>query len=91
MSNKLLESEKGDYLCFYCPGCRQYHCFTVKGEKAWQWNGSKTAPTFSPSLLCNGSDPARRCHLFVENGQIRYLSDCWHDLKGQTIPMQVED
>jgi hypothetical protein len=28
-----------------------------------------------------------RCHSFVTDGMIQYLSDCHHDLKGQTIPM----
>lgn len=31
------------------------------------------------------------CHSFVENGQIRYLMDCTHDLKGQTIDLPTVD
>ncbi len=27
------------------------------------------------------------CHLFVKNGQIEYLSDCTHELRGTTIPL----
>lgn len=27
------------------------------------------------------------CHLYVETGQLRYLSDCTHALAGKTVPM----
>lgn len=27
------------------------------------------------------------CHSFVENGQIRFLNDCTHELAGQTVPL----
>ncbi len=30
---------------------------------------------------------AKRCHSFVKNGHIEYLSDCTHSLAGQTIEM----
>lgn len=28
-----------------------------------------------------------RCHLFLTDGQLRFLEDCTHELKGQTIPL----
>jgi hypothetical protein len=28
-----------------------------------------------------------RCHTFVRAGQIQYLGDCTHDLRGQTVPL----
>lgn len=28
-----------------------------------------------------------RCHSFVEDGRIRFLSDCGHALAGQTVPL----
>lgn len=35
-----------------CPGCKAPHVIPVKPtENGWDWNGSETAPTFSPSLL----------------------------------------
>jgi hypothetical protein len=30
------------------------------------------------------------CHLFVENGKIRFLDDCTHPLRGQTVDMDTE-
>ena len=29
----------------------------------------------------------RLCHSFVRNGQIEFLGDCTHHLKGQTVPI----
>jgi len=29
----------------------------------------------------------KRCHSFVERGEIRFLSDCTHALAGQTVPL----
>lgn len=39
---------------FFCPGCQCGHAIRTSGEKAWQWNGSVSAPTFSPSYLVLG-------------------------------------
>lgn len=27
------------------------------------------------------------CHLFLEDGKLRFLGDCTHDLKGQTVDL----
>jgi len=42
-------------------------------------------PTFSPSINCNPNDDLHRCHSFVRDGMIQFLSDSWHKLKGQTV------
>jgi len=31
--------------------------------------------------------PCSQCHSFVENGNIRFLNDCTHELAGQTVPL----
>jgi hypothetical protein len=96
----LLESEsefgqKG--LVFYCPGCKMYHSIiTEQSSKytgpVWAWNGSMEKPTFSPSLLIhlgvNQEGVDRICHLFIQNGEIKYLDDSTHELRGQTVPME---
>jgi hypothetical protein len=69
---------------FHCPGCGYSHPFHVP---MWTWNGSLDAPTFSPSLMVNGSDPRYRCHSFVKEGKIQFLSDCFHKLAGQTVEL----
>ena len=88
-------SDGGKGYVFFCPGCRYYHHFqVVPGSDAskpiWTWNGDMEKPTFTPSLLVNGSTE-QRCHLFVTNGQILYLGDCWHELKNTTIDLQEID
>ncbi len=86
-------------LMFYCPGCKHYHGVWVlspvpfRGAQ-WQWNGSMDRPTFSPSILVNPSNDQSsgpRCHSFVRDGQIEFLSDCSHELAGKTVPLELED
>jgi hypothetical protein len=67
-------------------------------EKDWGFNGDLEFPTFTPSVLVtihwgNGKpreDPEfeeteKRCHSFVTDGMIQFLSDCTHPLAGQTV------
>ena len=59
----------------------------------WGWNGSMDAPTFTPSLLVrwNGGRGENRadevCHSFITDGHIQFLSDCTHELAGQTVDL----
>ena len=87
MGKKLytIENEAGSYV-FHCPGCNYAHKF----DKRWSFNGSIEKPTFAPSLLVNGNktvhNPAvPRCHSYVTNGMIQFLTDCDHALKGQKV------
>jgi hypothetical protein len=78
---------------FYCPGCEFTHSVNVGGPEGpvWTWNGSMDSPTFSPSLLIWQKRRGQRetlCHLFVEQGKIRFLSDSRHRLAGQTVEME---
>lgn len=79
----------GKVLVFTCPGCNQLHPveICVPSGGGWSWNNSMTAPTFAPSLLCNKDHPASRCHSFIKDGNIQFLDDCYHALKGQTVPI----
>jgi hypothetical protein len=67
---------------FHCPGCQYGHPVEVP---RWIWNGSYDHPTFQPSLLCNGHDPKSRCHSYIKDGKIQFLSDCYHPLADQTV------
>ena len=92
MGNKIIElsdpSGRETNYEFFCPGCRYYHSFRVHGEgrPIWQWNFSLERPTFTPSLLANRGTE-QQCHLFVTDGKIFYLDDCWHQLRNQTVDM----
>jgi hypothetical protein len=76
----------GQLYVFHCPGCGYGHPFEVCAN-GWTWNGSLDKPTFRPSLLCNFTSPETRCHSFVTDGQIQFLSDCWHALAGKTVEL----
>lgn len=73
---------------FWCPGCDEAHCF----DSRWQFNGDQESPTFSPSLVVHANSPGvDRCHLYVRDGQIQFLSDCEHALAGRTVDMEAGD
>lgn len=83
----------GGYL-FWCPGCKAPHPYRVARapwEKpdvpVWDFDGNLACPTFSPSLLVFESNSNPRCHLFVTNGELRYCTDCGHELAGKIVPM----
>lgn len=63
---------------FFCPGCNCAHGFNEK----WTWNKDVNNPTVNPSILSIGE---KRCHSFIRNGKIQFLSDCEHSLKNQTV------
>jgi hypothetical protein len=78
-------------LVFYCPGCRSHHSYRVKAKDpnlrpVWTWNNNMEKPSFTPSLMVNRGKEDQ-CHLFVTDGEIRYLGDCHHEMKGKTIPL----
>lgn len=53
----------------------------------WGFNGDAEHPTFKGSMLVNQHDPKRRCHSVVTNGKIRFLNDCFHGLRNQTVEL----
>jgi len=91
---KVLLEHKDQYLSFYCKGCEAIHQIRVASNPVmyfWEWNGSIERPTITPSIMVNGdlSHPARpRCHSYVTDGKIQYLSDCTHSLAGQTVELE---
>lgn len=79
----------GKLYVFHCPGCEYGHPFEIEapGGAGWTWNGSLDKPTFTPSLLVCKDSPEYRCHSFVKDGQIQFLSDCHHKLAGLTVEL----
>lgn len=62
---------------------------TREGTGCWTWNGDTEKPTLRPSVLTQGAreDGPYRCHTWVNDGQAQFLSDCSHELRGQTVDM----
>lgn len=92
-----LRSVRDGGLGYWCQGCDAAHLIYVgqgSGPR-WTWDGDADAPTFNPSVLVtyNGRDagvddaPPARCHTFIRNGMVQFLSDCTHALAGQTLPL----
>jgi hypothetical protein len=93
--SKLVDTDGNDAgWVFWCPGCEHAHRFTVP---PWTFNGDLCKPTVQGSILVryDGEDDGKpvhqRCHLFVTDGKLRFLEDCTHRLRGQTVPMKALD
>lgn len=78
---------------FMCPGCKEHHVVNTKvpdgrSEPCWAFNNDVEKPTISPSVLTGSVNfTSRRCHSFIMDGKIRFLDDCFHELKGQTVEL----
>ena len=89
------EKDGTKHIEFRCPGCKISHKVTFerpedKPGPRWTWNGSLEFPTFMPSIHCRYKKTGyveEICHSFVKDGNIQYLSDCTHELAGQTVPL----
>lgn len=80
-------SGKWHQYLYWCEGCGCEHAFGLESEKGHHtFNGSLYNPTVNPSLLEN-SVPEKVCHSYIYEGKIKYLSDCFHHLAGQTIEL----
>jgi hypothetical protein len=66
----------------FCPGCECGHGWTA----GWQFNGNLYKPTVSPSLKF--TETRGVCHSFITDGNIQFLGDCWHALKGTTVALE---
>lgn len=79
----------------WCPGCDHAKGIPVAGEDgtlppdgpSWDWDGNLEAPTLNPSILQHKGGSIPDCHSFLRAGQWEFLSDCTHELAGQTVPM----
>lgn len=84
----------------WCPGCLEPHAFAVdvpfSNGARWTFDSNLESPTFAPSMNIGWgrqADPAwkddegGRCHYFLKAGQLQFLSDSTHALRGQTVPL----
>ena len=85
--SKLWRASEHIYV-FHCPGCGYGHHIDTR---RWAFNGDLSRPTVTPSLLIHPGDQTPRCHLFVTDGQLRFLADCGHALAGKTVDMEPSD
>lgn len=84
---------------------RHYIPVKGQSTNGWSFNNDYEKPTFKPSIkvTCNtykeycqdgfgieGTEYEEVCHSFVTDGKIKYLNDCTHELKGQTVKLKDE-
>lgn len=80
---KILRRDDGG-IWFWCEGCDHAHQFGT----SWNITGTDDKPTVSPSILVTyNGEPPSRCHSFIREGRIEYLSDCTHALAGKTVDL----
>jgi len=64
----------------WCPVCKKGHVF----DSRWIFNMDMKRPTFEPSLVVD--EPGKLvCHIFVVNGDLKYLPDSKHNMRNRTI------
>lgn len=101
------ERDLGTHVWIFCPGCKGYHSLRIRmpaqptqeetndlrnnKHGMWSFNGDVEKPTFKPSLLVSPQFQDARCHSFITDGKIQFLSDCYHDLKNQTVELPEID
>jgi Family of unknown function (DUF6527) len=83
-------------IALICPGCalmggEGLHMLPIDwtGHPVWEWNGDLERVTLTPSIATEGGPPDARwlCHSFLTGGEWRFLDDCTHALRGQTVAM----
>ena len=78
-----------------CPACKCGHLFYLNnprsGKPQWSFNGDFDKPTFKPSMLIYPNEQQKRCHSFVTDGKIQFLSDCGHDMAGTVVELEELD
>lgn len=93
---KLFQYDNGErHVVFWCQPCDTRHHVRVlapggiEDHTCWTFNGDMKRPTITPSIKAERfwgrKQEHRVCHSYVTEGAIAYLSDCTHELAGQTV------
>lgn len=74
-------------IVLWCPGCEELHAVTRYDS---HFDGDVVTPSCGYSLY--GKKPRtmqdkQRCHFYMTWGQLFFLSDCTHTLKGRRVAM----
>lgn len=88
-------SDTGLTLKHWCPGCKRHHLINVEKPNhcnaVWSWDQNSVCPTLSPSVNVSSYDDedgtTYRCHYFLRDGTLEFLSDSTHELSGKTVSL----
>ena len=78
-------------LGFMCPGCKCIHFISDKltdircTPPVWEFNDNYDKPTVRASVLTWNNE--MRCHSFITDGKIQFLSYCSHELANKTVEL----
>lgn len=93
LGKKLYQLRPGQ-VAYHCPGCDGPHFLALDDSNVvngrphkWDFDGNLEVPTFHPSIHVAPNMPEFRCHSWIKNGMISFLTDSHHHLGGQTVPM----
>tara|TARA_R110002050_G_scaffold246395_3_gene384179 strand:- start:1053 stop:1391 length:339 start_codon:yes stop_codon:yes gene_type:complete len=89
--------EEATFLKFHIPSVARVQTLPViingsrQGTNCWTWNGDTEKPTLRPSVLvtgyCGDIDADFRCHSWINDGSVQFLSDCSHELANKTVEL----
>lgn len=86
--------EREDSWDLHCPATHGW--INIPRDGRWTFDGNYARPTFGPSYHEKRSAPGTTHpivnpdfvnHLYVRAGNIEYLGDCTHAMRGQTVPV----
>lgn len=105
-SASVLRRAEGNRLLFFCPGCQCYHGPTLD-RWTWNGSMDRPtfSPSILVTGTQPITDEERdrimagetveprplRCHSFVRDGQVEFLSDCTHELAGKTVALEPDE
>lgn len=85
------DPKEATHIVLWTPGPFKYRQLPigVNGSPLWSWNQDVDRPTLQPSILTTTITKHKtiRCHCFIEDGKVRFLSDCTHEYAGQTLDL----
>lgn len=58
-----------------------------KGTCCWTWNGDTESPTLKPSILTTSTFENFRCHSWINDGFVQFLSDCTHEYARKNLEL----
>ncbi|RVD39051.1 ammonia monooxygenase [Mesorhizobium sp. M4A.F.Ca.ET.020.02.1.1] len=101
----VLRTVEGGRLMFWCPGCDEAHVIGPSWTFNGNFDRPTFQPSVLVTGVQKITDEEYdrvmagekieprplRCHSFVTDGQIQFLSDCTHARAGQTIALRAFD
>jgi hypothetical protein len=81
-----LGKSKGPPWKIFCPACKCIHVFA----EGTAFNMDFDFPTFLPALLVKTFDESGKayvCHGLIKDGNVTFLDDTTHNLRGKTVTL----